>query len=129
MRCTLVKSRIEQNKEILMIKINTITSIKTKVVSSTVDLENDKNSCEYCTACLSFDARSKQVLHYPYSTCGCYDGRHFSSHLLSFLLFFRCAKNVESNCEEFEKSIPENPVLLHNVITLIENVVDLQKNE
>ena len=111
MRHTHVKSRIEKNKEILIIKINTIPSMKIKVANSSVDIENDNKLCEHCTAYLSFDTQTKQLLHYPYSICGCYDGQHFCSHLLSFLLFIRCTQRCESNFENFEKCLSENPVL------------------
>ena len=68
----------------------------------------------------------KQLLHCPYSACGCYDGRHFCSRLLSFLFFIRYAQRCNDNCEKFEKRRSENSMLLQNVTTLIENVVDVK---
>ena len=103
-----------------------MTSMKTKVVNSTLDKE-DKMS-EHCTSYLSFDARSKELLSYLCSVCGCYDGRYFCSHFLSVLLFIRRAQRSKSNVDKFESHLPTNPLKTQSQLTLIKNVVDLKRS-
>ena len=69
---------------------------------------------------LAFDSNRKKNLHYPYSTCGCYDGRHACSHFAGFLLLIRCVQRCDHNQNTFENSLPNNPLKLQNQITLIE---------
>ena len=109
-RHVMVKSRIDDDKDMLMIKINVIPSIKTKVFDSTLEKE-DKTS-EHHTSCLSFDALSS-----PHYSCGCYDGRHFFSHFLSVLLFIRCAQRSKLDVDEFDIHLPKNALKTQNQLT------------
>ena len=49
-RYNVVKSHVEDNKDIRMIKVNVMPSMKTRVVNSTLDEDNKMS--ERCTACL-----------------------------------------------------------------------------
>ena len=123
-KCIKCKCRIEEDRNMLMIKINIEPSMKTKVVNSSIKIE-DKNY-EHHTAFLSFDALNKKLLSYPCSMCGCYDGRHYCSHLLAFTFYIRCAQRCKKNRDDFENSLPESPMSMQNELTLIQNAVDFK---
>ena len=114
-------SRLDSNLEIILFRVDCTPSLKTKVKN-----ESNKKSNEEMDDCyaifLAFDVKTKKLLFYPYSTCGCYDGRHVCSHIASFLLFIRCIQRCDYNQELFEKSFPTNPIKLQNCITLIEHL-------
>ena len=86
-------------------------------------LNIDDKLDDHYTVFLGFDLNSKNMLFYPYSICGCYDGRHACSHFTSFLLLIRRAQRCDFNQDTFEKAFPGNPTHFQNKITLIENTV------
>ena len=114
-------SRLNNNLTILQFKMNVTPSMKMKV-KNTAKGDGTDQLDEFCTAFASFDLRAKKLLHYPYSACGYYDGRHVCSHFASFLFFVHCAQMCNYNQTIFESTLPENPIKLQNTLTLIENV-------
>ena len=95
--------------------------MKTKVTNEAA--ENDSAAeDEFYTVHLAFNALTKNLLPYPYSICGCYDGRHCCSHISGFLFFIRCAQRCDFNQDVFEETFPQNPTKVQSTLTLIENV-------
>ena len=114
-------SRLDNNLTMILLKIEVTPSMKSKVKNST---SNNQDQLEdHCTVHLAFNADAKNMLHYPCTICGCYDGRHICSHITGFLLFIRCAQRCDFNKDMFEKSLPASPIALQNKLTLIENIV------
>ena len=62
-RRVVVKSRVEDNKDTMMIKTNVTLSMKIRVVNYTLDKDDKISEC--CTEYLSFDAASKELSSYP----------------------------------------------------------------
>ena len=81
-------SRLDNNLDMLFLKVNVTPSMKRKVKNESKRSEPDELN-EYYTVHLAFDLLSKDVLSYPYSLCGCYDGRHFCSHVSVFMFLIR----------------------------------------
>ena len=115
------KSRLDSNLNVIQFQINVTPSMKTKVKNETMNGGKDELDGFY-TVFVSFDLSTKELLYYPYSICGCYDGRHVCSHFAAFLFFIRCAQMCDFNREMFENALPENPVKSQNTLTLIENM-------
>ena len=63
----------------------------------------------------------KNILPYPYSICGYYDGHHYCLHIDRLNLLFRCTQRCDLNQEHFENKFPENPIKIQDSIILIEN--------
>ena len=120
---TKYNSRIDMGISILMLKINTCPSMKSKVKNVSVNQDKDTHD-DYHTAFLAFDTAKNEILPYPPSTCEFYDGRNVCSHLLAFMLFIRCVQICEHDQCVFEIKMPENPIKLQSCITLIEHVVN-----
>jgi hypothetical protein len=68
---------------------------------------------------LAFDVNTGGVLGYPFSCCGCYDGRTFCSHLLAKLLAFRQVQRCTS-IEAFKEIWPPPPTRSQGIPTLFE---------
>ena len=115
------RSRLDPTLQTLQCKCKVIPSMKTKVMNA-IDWNENSALEDHYTVHLSFNLITKELLPYPHSTCGCYDGRHKCSHMSGFALFIRCAQRCDVSCEIFEKDFPESPVKLQNYLTLIENV-------
>ena len=116
-----VKSRLDSNLKISLFAINIAPSIKSKIKSESIQKFDDQlDDCS--TLFLAFDTQIKKILFYPYSICGCYDGRHMHSYFAAFLYLIRCAQQYDCKQEDFEKSLPDNLIKLQNFIALIENI-------
>ena len=115
------RSRLDPTLQTLQCKCKVIPSMKTKVTNA-IDWNENSALEDHYTVHLSFNLNTKELLPYPHSTCGCYDGRHKCSHMPGFSLFIRCAQRCDISCEIFGKDFPESPVKLQNYLTLIENV-------
>ena len=120
-QCARVESRLNDNAELLLFKTHACLSMKTKVINTTESTDND-TSYEHCTACVSFDLISGELITCPHTICGCYDGRHACSHLLGFLCFVRGVQRSDTNQEQFERKIPNSPIALQSALTLIDDI-------
>ena len=94
--------------------------MKTKVNNETKEFHSNEDN-EYYIVSLGVNLVTKELLAYLHTICGCYDGRHYCSHITGFLLFIRLAQMCQDNQDIFESSFPENPISLQNTLTLIEN--------
>lgn len=106
------------DSEYYVFKVHCVPSQKTKVVSA--NILTDEESSEGYYVFVSFDTATGTVQRYPFSICGCYDGRGFCSHLLASLLVFELVQ-YSKNKAEFEECMPVSPVKLQGVPTLAEN--------
>ena len=95
--------------------------MKSKVLNESMNSSEDQLD-DHCTMFLFFDIHAKKLLHYPYSICGSYDGRHVCSHFARFLFLIRCVQHCDFPQDYFENSLPSNPTDFQNKTTLIENV-------
>ena len=83
------RSRLEDNIDILLLKIDCVPLMKSKVNNETIKLKKgDMN--DYYTIFLVFDLSNNELLLYHYSICRCYNGHHIYSHFRGFLLLIRC---------------------------------------
>ena len=119
------KSRLDSTLEIILFRVDCTPSVKTKVKNESNVTSKEE---DYYTIFLAFNANTLEILFYPYSICGCYDGRHACSHVAAFMLLIRCIQRCEYNQELFENSFPANPIKLQNCITLIEHLGYLGEN-
>jgi hypothetical protein len=110
------RSTKEENMEVFLFKSICVPSMKTSVISANED--NSKEVDGY-RVFIAFHAESGDVLGYPYSCCGCYDGRTFCSHLLANLLAFRQVQRYGS-VERFEEIWPKSPTGTQGFPTLVE---------
>ena len=90
--------------------------MKTEVVSANEGEEATKQSGY--TVYLAFDS-SGCLLEYPFSCCGCYDGRGCCSHQLAELVLFRLIQRAPSQAV-FEEVMPDPPHNIQNVPTMVE---------
>ena len=81
--------------------------MKTKTKNVTEHMDKDELD-EHYTTFFAFDAINKDLSQCPYSVCGYYDGRHFCSHLLGFLLFLRCVQICDTDFLKFEEAMLDN---------------------
>jgi len=112
------KSRAD-GKRVLLFRSLCAPSMKTEVASANVgeDEGKEKGYILY----LAFDSADGSLLPYPFSCCGCYDGRGCCSHQLAKLGVFRLIQHSPSqSC--FEEAMPVSPYLLQNIPTLVESV-------
>ena len=105
--------------EVFLFKSICIPSMKTKVVSA--DESNDTEEDGY-QLFMVFDASGGEVLPYPFTCCGCYDGRTFCSHLLAQLLAFWQIQRCNS-WAAFVEIWPPLPTPTQGIPTLFENLV------
>jgi len=66
------------------------------------------------------------VLPYPFSCCGCYDGRGFCSHMLGLFMFCYVGQQSQKkkiSKEKFESQFPKPPHESQGEPVLIENMV------
>jgi hypothetical protein len=104
-----------------LFKCKCLPSQKTKEKSENQD--SNKLEIGY-TVYLCFDDDSKnidqqRVLPYPYSCCGCHNGRGFCSHCLGMLGLFMLIQE-EVDRDFFESYMPESPIDTQVVPILIE---------
>jgi len=74
--------------------------------------------------CFKYDANcidSRRVIGYPYSCCGCHDGRYFCSHMLALLSVLHL-KQMYSE-EAFELGYARSPLVVQSMPLLVENLV------
>jgi hypothetical protein len=70
---------------------------------------------------LCFDSHeSCDILDFPYSCCGCPNGRGFCSHCLGLLLLFHVIQTEATNLNEFSSVYPESPKTTQKFPMLIE---------
>jgi hypothetical protein len=112
------RSRADPSKLVSLFCCHCIPSQKTEAVSANEEGDLKKKRENY-TVYLAFCASTGHVLGYPYSCCGCYDGRGFCSHLLATLCVFRLVQNCVSK-DVFEAAMPVPPTYSQNVPTLLE---------
>ena len=115
------KSRLKNNLETLSFRIDAAPSVKGKARNETVRCLKEEIE-DHHTVFLAFNLNMEEILFYPYYACGCYNGRHVCSHFAAFLLLIRCIQRCDLNQDQFEKSLPCNPLNIKNCITLIEHV-------
>ncbi len=84
----------EELGDVILFRCYCMPSMKTKVHSANVSSGNKVGL--YCLY-MAFGRENGAVLAYPYSCCGCYDGRGFCSHLLALLLSFRIVQQHEDD--------------------------------
>ena len=67
------------NLKTLLLRIDTASSMKTKVSNESVKPSKDDME-DHHTIFLAFDDSTKNILFYPCSMCRCYDVRHVCNH-------------------------------------------------
>jgi len=93
-----------------------VPSMKSKVKSANDKVEQEDSGY---TAYLAFGGQCKEMFGYPYSCCGCYDGRGLCSHLLALLLEFMLIQRSPSK-EEYMLQKPPPASQLQNTPELCE---------
>ena len=93
--------------------------------NSKVKSENiDGRDRDFYTIFLCFehgdDAESRRVCPYPYSCCGCHEGRYFCSHMLALLSVFSLKQQYPA--ELFELAYARSPLASQTMPLLIENI-------
>jgi 5'-3' exonuclease len=110
------RSRADPHKVVLLFRCLVVPSMKTEVLSANEGEEATKQSGY--TVYLAFDS-SGCLLQYPFSCCGCYDGRGCCSHQLAKLVLFGLIQNSPSQAV-FEEVMPDPPHDIQNVPTMVE---------
>ena len=104
-----------------MLREDSGPSMKSKVSNESAKVSKDEME-DYYTIFLVFDMNIKNILFYPCSMRGYYDGCNACSHFTEFLLLIRCIQRCDFNQELFEQLFPENPSKSQNCNTLIVHV-------
>jgi hypothetical protein len=112
------RSTANPSERFLLFRAKCIPSMKTEVASAN-EGENPSKQKGYIMY-VAFDMDGKFCV-YPFSCCGCYDGRGCCSHQLAMLGLFRQIKRATSQAA-FEKAMPPPPIDVQNIPTLIESV-------
>ena len=108
----------------IVFEVKCIPSQKTKVASANIEkqVESEGYMSYLCFNCDENENDGiKNVLSYPNSCCGCYDGRTMCSHLLGKMALFSLIQTVGTNKQEFEKFLPEPPHERQGYMVPIEN--------
>ena len=77
------KSRLKDNLKIFLLRIDAAPSMKTKVSNESVKASKDYMK-DPNTIFLAFDENTKNILFFPCSMGGFYDGLHVCSHFTGF---------------------------------------------
>ncbi len=93
----------KDGSNVYLFKLICIPSVKTTAISAN---ENNNREVDGYRVFMAFDAEG-EILAYPYSCCGCYDGRGFCSHLLAMLFAFGEIKRCH-NMNFFLKGLAES---------------------
>lgn len=109
-------SRLDSHRRVIVFRMRCVPSMKTKVKSANREMTKDEVGY---TLYLAFDLRTTRLLAYPYSVCGCYDGRGLCSHLLCSLGIFRVVQRL-ANESLVLKLMPEAPNKYQNMPVLLE---------
>jgi 5'-3' exonuclease len=109
----------DADMKLILFRCKSLPSMKNKSKS-----ENDDEKEGSYTVYLCFDVshrkrKKRRVLDYPYSCCGCPNGRGFCSHCLGFLMTCMVAQRTKNQCR-FERIMPESPLETQNAPLLIE---------
>lgn len=106
--------------DIVLFQVNCVPSMKTNVLSA--NQESGKSPRQGYAVYLAFakteeresgESRLK-LLDFPYSCCGCYDGRGPCSHCTATLLLFHQAGRSESE-QDFISRLPPSPTEAQNM--------------
>lgn len=112
------KSRTD-DKQILLFRSLCTPSMLTEVASANETEDKAKNRGYILY--LAFSVDDGRFLAYPFSCCGCYDGRGLCSHQLGNLCVFQLIQKEESQ-QLFEDAMPDPPCDSQNIPTLIESM-------
>lgn len=108
-----VKSDLRQPGESLIaVKFQCLSSERGILHNVYVVFEN-KNGGEYVPT--------------PCSYCGCENGAFFCSHMLCLLFFLRLVQTTTLSQSEYEEILPEDPKITQSSITLIANIIAMDK--
>jgi hypothetical protein len=90
-----------------------VPSMKSTVISA--NEASEATAKQGYSVYLCYDSTTKKPLLYPFSCCGCYDGRGFCSHLLATLSVFRLIQKCTDQ-RTFEKAMPPSPIDLTPIL-------------
>lgn len=126
----LVLAKSDDSPKVLY-KCLCVPSQKSSVKSANVKEHTKEEDGYHVFLCFDYDKyKPRKILPYPYSCCGCYDGRNSSlcSHLLGFSVVLMLAQHAPSQ-SEFEWVMPDSPLKIQMLPLLIENMVRADKKK
>ncbi len=119
----------KQKSQKLLVRCDCIPSMKTEVRSENIDDMRARNGY-VVFLCFEYDTNKSQEdrkpLSYPYSCCGCYDGRTMCSHLLALLsVCFKAQTEAMKGADKtsFEQHLTQPPHNIQNEPIRIENII------
>jgi hypothetical protein len=100
-------------RPVTLFRLTVVPSMKSTVISANEALEATAKQGYLVYLC--YDSNTKDPLPYPFSCCGCYDGRGFCSHLLATLSVFRLVQKFTDQ-RTFENTMPPSPIDLTPIL-------------